>query len=227
MSHILTIDTSSNNGTISLLENGIALLSMTNETINDHAIWLHTAIQQLMSDTNFSLSKLDAIAVAIGPGSYTGLRVALSSAKGLCFALNKPLITINNLEIIAVASQKEAKELEADYICPMIDARRMEVFTALYSVDLKEKEAPSSLIITEHSFEDVLQNHKILFTGNGHLKCKPIISQRNALYSNIERFSTGLTILAQDKFENSEYADLMYVEPFYIKEFYNNSIGYK
>ena len=137
MSLILNIDTALETAFVCLSNGNEVLQSSVNETQKDHATWLHTAITNLLQKTGHSVNELEAVAVSIGPGSYTGLRVGLASAKGFCYALNIPLIAISTLKIIALAASNEVQG--ATIICPMIDARRMEVFTLLYDIDLMER----------------------------------------------------------------------------------------
>src|SRR6478672_12569660 len=144
MALILNIDTALDNAYISLAENKKGLRYGINETTKDHAAWMQTAIDKLIRESGFRMADLNAIGVSIGPGSYTGLRIGLSTAKGLCFALKIPLITVNTLEIMAFSAIQDMKTHGNDLlthdllICPMIDARRMEVFTAVYSSALVE-----------------------------------------------------------------------------------------
>ena len=163
------------------------------------------------------MKDLDAVAVSVGPGSYTGLRVGLAAAKGFCYALNIPLITVNSLKIIAAA----AKDETIDFICPLIDARRMEVFTALYDKDLQEKNAPHALIVDENSFASLLVSGKILFCGNGIRKLQPFISNSNAFFSHKMADASHLASLSFPCYCKNEFADLAYAEPLYIKEFYS------
>ena len=168
MSLILNIDTSEQIATVSIAENGLIFALQKNETQNKHAAFLHTAIKSLLD--NLPNQKINAVAVVAGPGSYTGLRVGMSAAKGLCYALNLPLITINSLAMIGHAAVKHSTEKDA-YLCPMIDARRMEVFTALYSPSLKEIIAPKAEIINE-GFLNYIMNfaNKVFFMGTGAIK---------------------------------------------------------
>ena len=163
-----------------------------------------------------TIIKKSAIAVSIGPGSYTGLRIGLSSAKGLCYALDIPLITISTLKMIASAVKQKATDL----ICPMVDARRMEVFTGLYNKDLLEISAARALIIDETSFDTFLSSHKILFCGNGSKKLQNILSSPNASFIETIPNASELSDLSQNCYINKQFANLAYSEPLYIKEFY-------
>lgn len=216
MALILNIDTSLDTASVCLGNNDGVLKVATNDNQKDHAAWIHTAINKLLKETGFPLKSLEAIAVSIGPGSYTGLRIGLSSAKGLCYALDIPLITISTLKMIASAVKQKATDL----ICPMVDARRMEVFTGLYNKDLLEISAARALIIDETSFDTFLSSHKILFCGNGSKKLQNILSSPNASFIETIPNASELSDLSQNCYINKQFANLAYSEPLYIKEFY-------
>lgn len=188
-----------------------------NPSQSDHASWLQPAIASLLSENNLTIGKIDAFAVSAGPGSYTGLRVAMATAKGLCYALNKPLILENTLKIMAVSACNEP----ADLFCPMIDARRMEVFTALFDSSLNFKSASHNLILTANSFSEYLNNTRILFFGNGSEKLKGLLSHENALFKSIETTAEQMAGLCYQKYLDKNFSDLAYSEPLYGKEFFS------
>jgi len=214
MSFILNIDTAVDIASVCLSEDGEALQLVTNENQKDHAAWLHPAIEKILD--GLKMKDIRAVAVSIGPGSYTGLRVGLSTAKGLCYALNIPLITVGTLEVIAYAVKNEA----VDLISPLIDARRNEVFAAVYNKVLQPLIAPQIMTINENSFAELLVEHKILFSGNGSKKLQIIISNNNALFTNTSGNASHLAALSYKLFCKKEFADLAYTEPLYLKEFY-------
>ncbi len=216
MSLILNIDTALETASVCIAKNGKALQSATNDNQKDHAAWLHTAVSGIIKKSGYLISQLEAVAVSIGPGSYTGLRVGLAAAKGLCYALHIPLLAINTLEIIALSVKEEATDL----ICPLVDARRMEVFTAVYDKELREKYSPVAMVIEAASFASLLATHKILFCGSGHKKVQAMISSPNALYSGTISNAEHLAQLSQHHFQLKQFADLVSTEPLYIKEFY-------
>ena len=216
MALILNIDTSLDTASVCLGNHAGVLQVLTNDNQKDHAAWIHTAINKMLKETGFPLKSLEAIAVSIGPGSYTGLRVGLSTAKGLCYALDIPLITISTLKMIASAVKQNASDL----ICPMVDARRMEVFTGMYNKDLLEISAARALIIDETSFDSLLSSHKILFCGNGSKKLQTILSSPNARFIDTIPNASQLSDLSQNCYINKQFANLAYSEPLYIKEFY-------
>jgi tRNA threonylcarbamoyladenosine biosynthesis protein TsaB len=217
MSYILNIDTSENRASICLAEENGYTFVLFNESRNDHAAWLHPAIQSLLKENKIILSQLSAIAVSIGPGSYTGLRVSLSAAKGLCYASGIPLITVNTLEMAAIAVLPEAKQL----ICPMIDARRMEVFTGVYDTQLNELKAPYALILEANSFSALLNDNNVLFCGSGSKKLQELLFNTNLTVSEKRPDASHLAQLAFRKFHNRNFADTAYTEPLYVKEFYS------
>jgi len=161
------------------------------------------------------LRSVDAIAITGGPGSYTGLRIAMATAKGICFALNKPLISLNTLLVMANA----AKEDSADLLCPMIDARRMEVFTAIYTKELEIVKEPAAITLNENSFTEYLSNNSICFFGNGSNKFKAI-EKTQAFFSDIKADASSMISLSEISFTEKKLADLAYAEPLYLKEFY-------
>ena len=219
MTLVLNIDSSSETASVCLSKDGAALLLKKNELQNDHAAWMHVAIKQMMDEAGVELSSVDAVSVTIGPGSYTGLRVGLSAAKGFCYALDKPLITVNTLLVMASVLKNEP----ADLLCPMIDARRMEVFTAIYTKDLAEMKPPMALIIDENSFSEELRSNTICFSGSGSKKLKTILKNSNASFSNETFDASDLAVLAEPLYQKKQFADLAYTEPLYLKEFYSPS----
>lgn len=217
MALILNIDTALETASVCLSKDEQLLISKTNNNQKDHAAWLQVAIYDLMKESQYKLEDLDAIAVTIGPGSYTGLRVGLSSAKGLCYALKKPLITIGTLEMMANA----AKDEDADLLCPMIDARRMEVFTAVYNKKLEEIVKPHALIPDSNSFSELLASNKIIFFGSGSEKIKILLFHDNAVFKTINYSAADMIVLSRKRFRDSNFADLAYAEPTYLKEFFS------
>lgn len=216
MAIILHIDTAVDTASICLAENEAIIGFEDNEIQKEHSSWLHPAIHRIVERSGKSPMDIDAIAVTIGPGSYTGLRVGLSAAKGLCFSLGKPLIGISTLELMAGS----AEATDADFIIPVIDARRMEVFTAVYSANLNELVKPGALILDDQSYITFLEQGKILFTGNAVAKVRKIIRHDNVLYDQRMPTSKSMTSLSSTRFEKKDFNDLAYLEPLYVKEFY-------
>jgi tRNA threonylcarbamoyladenosine biosynthesis protein TsaB len=219
MALLLNIDTATEKAGVCIAENENVLTALETGEQKNHASFIQPAIKQLLSITGLQLSDIDAIAVSGGPGSYTGLRVGLSTAKGLCYALSKPLIMVNTLEIIALAAIKKNDFKTGFLYCPMIDARRMEVFTAIYDAGLNIVTPPQALILEENSFQTELGHTPVLFSGSGAAKAK-IIQHPNAFFTEI-KYSTGeMAVLSSQAYKASFFANLAYSEPFYLKEFY-------
>ncbi len=216
MSFILNIDTSADNASVCLAKEEKQLVIKKNNQQKDHASWLHPAINELLQEAPIRLSDIDAVAVTIGPGSYTGLRVGLSAAKGICYALEKPLITVNTLLVMANATKDE----KADLLAPMIDARRMEVFTALYTKELELVKGPMAMIIDEKSFADELSSKSICFSGSGMEKFKKTINNKNAFFSDLSFDVSHMVPISYSMFLKKQFSDLAYTEPLYLKEFY-------
>ncbi|MGZ8557760.1 MAG: tRNA (adenosine(37)-N6)-threonylcarbamoyltransferase complex dimerization subunit type 1 TsaB [Chitinophagaceae bacterium] len=221
MAIILNIDTAVESASVCLATKAKSIQFAINSTQKDHASWLHPAIQKLISKTELNLRDIEAIAITIGPGSYTGLRVGLAAAKGLCFALNIPLIAINTLEMMAAA----IIDTEGDFICPLIDARRMEVFMAVYNKQRQEIIKPCAMIIEQGSFSSLLSLGKIIFSGNGNTKLKNIIVHPNAIFTNAKANASDMVYISEKKFVEKKFVDIVYAEPFYIKEFYSAEKG--
>ena len=188
-----------------------------NAVPGESAAWLHVAIQQLLQEGALSTHQVAAVAVSAGPGSYTGLRVGMAAAKGLCFALGIPLITINTLQMMAAAAVEEPTDL----LCPMIDARRMEVFTGLFTKELVAVQPAHALILEVDSFANYLNTHTITFFGNGSAKFQPLTHHINAFFKTIAVDATHIANLAYEAFHQKKFADLAYSEPFYGKDFYS------
>ena len=216
MALILNIDSAVDSASVCLAKDGMMLSIEKNERQKDHAAWLHPAIKGIFEKNNSELTKVDAIAVTGGPGSYTGLRIGMATAKGICYALNKPLVTLNTLQVMANAAKKE----KADLLCPMIDARRMEVFAAIYSKELQIIKEPAAIEINEKSFDEELATRSICFFGNGSIKFQLLKKNKHAIFSNIISDASSMISLSEEKFTQKEFADLAYAEPLYLKEFH-------
>lgn len=213
----MNIDTAVQSASVCLADGENILATAVNPSEKESASWLHPAIQNLLRENNLQPGQLSAIAVSAGPGSYTGLRVGMAAAKGLCYALAIPLISINTLQMMAAAVKNPATDL----LCPMIDARRMEVFTAVFDTALNEVSPSTNLILDESAFSERLQQNTILFFGNGSKKAADIIKHPNALFVDLTANATAMVLLAAKKFRTGQFADLAYSEPFYGKDFHS------
>ena len=216
MTYILNIETSTKNCSVSLAKNGetIALKEL-NDGGYSHAEKLHEFIKEVIDTANLSLSNLSAIAVSKGPGSYTGLRIGVSAAKGLCFALNIPLISVNTLQALA---QSITTPLES-FIIPLLDARRMEVYSAVFKNNIQIKNVAAE-IIDETSFNQFLKESEVYFLGDGAEKCKELILHENAKFID-NKFPSAqeMSKLSYNKYKKNDIEDVAYFEPFYLKDF--------
>lgn len=223
MSLILNIDTATETAGVYLADKGVLIASSVNQQQNDHAAWIHTAIEKLMKAAGHTMNELKAIAVTAGPGSYTGLRVGMATAKGLCYALKIPFITESTLKLLAssaIAFVRKHKLAQTNLYCPLIDARRMEVFTAVYNEQLEEIIKPNALILTENSFAERLSSGTICFFGSGSGKWQKISTHINARFEMVKIDGNEFALLSYKKFLCNEFTALAYAEPVYLKEFY-------
>jgi len=221
MALILNIDTATEEAGICLAADGEVVAMAVNPDQRDHAAWLHVAVEKMMRDADVRMKDLDAVAVTSGPGSYTGLRVGMAAAKGFCYALGIPLITENTLKVMAMAARdRVAPDV---LLCPMIDARRMEVFTAVYKNDLEEVMPTTAMVIDPHSFEQYLSDRQMSFFGGGSNKCKPIITASSAAFIEINYTPGYLGILSFLRYLQGEFTGVAYSEPAYTKEFYTHT----
>ncbi len=216
MAIILNIETATKNCSVSIAKDGIVLgVWEVNDGKYSHAEKLHPFIHEVLKNSEIEFNQIDAIAVSKGPGSYTGLRIGVSAAKGLCFALNKPLISLETLEVLATSLA-----IEDGYIVPMIDARRMEVYSAVYESNYTRKRIIQAEVIDESSFQDVLSEKTTYFLGDGAEKCKSILSHKNAIFVDGKHPSAKeMASLSFAKFKQNLFEDVAYFEPFYLKNF--------
>ncbi|MCE5330574.1 MAG: tRNA (adenosine(37)-N6)-threonylcarbamoyltransferase complex dimerization subunit type 1 TsaB [Bacteroidales bacterium] len=217
---ILHIETSTNVCSVALSEGLNCLFSKSNDEGMNHAALLSVYIAEALGILKTTTKKLNAVAVSSGPGSYTGLRIGVSTAKGLCYGLDIPLISVNTLQVLAAPAIKSAKQGEKMLFCPMIDARRMEVYTAFFNAGNEMIREVSADIITPDSYVELLANQPVYFLGNGAEKCKFTLTHPNA------RFIDGLVPLAENMipiaeraYTEKQFVDVAYFEPFYLKEF--------
>lgn len=218
MSLILNIDTSTEICSAAIAREGhVVALRENGEGLN-HSTLLGVYVDELLKENNWSADDLDAIAVSMGPGSYTGLRIGVSLAKGICFGAGKPLIAVSTLEALArTIAEREGEDI---YYCPMIDARRMEVYTAIYDREGHVIQDIRAEVIGEESFADLLAARELLFFGNGSDKVKGILSHPNARFMDEVSTSAGnMAAIAERKFIGKQFEDVAYFEPFYLKDF--------
>ena len=192
----------------------IAIQELTN--FSDHAAQITLMIEACFREASMSLSQIDAVAISQGPGSYTALRIGISTAKGICYALSKPLIAVDTLLSLALAAY--ALEQKNALYCPMIDARRMDVYAALFDVKGNQVQAPAALTVGADTFGDWFEKgHELVFCGNGASKCQAVLSSPLAHFSSVICSSKHLIPLALRAFDQKHFADLAYFEPFYLK----------
>jgi tRNA threonylcarbamoyladenosine biosynthesis protein TsaB len=218
---ILQIETATTSCSVALASDGKVLAFKEINARNIHAEVITVYTDELMKQTNSTYADIDAIAVSCGPGSYTGLRIGVSTAKGLCFALDKPLIAVQTLAAMA-KGVLQARAIDKDtLLCPMIDARRMEVYTAIFNAAGNIIKPVAAEIIDAESFSDILAESKVLFFGDGADKCRQALGHNpNAEFlSDFENSATHLTEIAADKFKRSDFEDVAYFEPYYLKDF--------
>jgi tRNA threonylcarbamoyladenosine biosynthesis protein TsaB len=219
MATILQIETATSTCSAALSLNGETIALKELDAHNIHAGSLTLFIEEVMGNAGLAYKDLDAVAVSKGPGSYTGLRIGVSTAKGICFAVDKPLIGINTLQMMAKGFLN-ARQNYSGLVCPMIDARRMEVFTALYDRRLAEISPVTAKIIDEYSYQEQLETEQITFIGDGAMKCSGSILSANAHFS-AENFNSAahMSGLALEAFSRNVFEDLAYFEPYYLKDF--------
>ena len=226
MALILNIETSTAVCSVALGKDGELLAYKENKEGMNHATHLTVFIDCILKENNLTANNLDAIAVSMGPGSYTGLRIGVSTAKGLCYGSNLPLIAVNTLQAMTVPLLKDKSiisqlgNIEASVFCPMIDARRMEVYMAFYSYKNVELRKVAAEIIDEESFVSDLAKNKIVFFGDGSAKCQSSLQSQNAIFvDNITPTAIGMLELSETKFKAEAFEDVAYFEPFYLKDF--------
>jgi len=222
MAFLLVIDTALERGGVGLFRDGLSLGILVNDTQKDHAAFVQSAIDQLVRDVETSLALLDAVAVVDGPGSYTGLRVGLATAKGLCYALDKKLILVNTLNVMAAASIK-SENIADCYYAPMIDARREDVFAGVYNHKRQLVSEQQALTIEPETFQSFSSEKKLVLSGSGAAKASKIIASDNVSLSEIQYTLDDVNEIAQEKFAISAFADVAYSEPNYLKAFYTTA----
>ncbi len=220
MALILQLETSTISCSVALSLDGNTIAVKELAERNIHAGYLTLFIEDVVAQCGKTLRDIDAVAVSMGPGSYTGLRIGVSTAKGLCYALDIPLIAINTLQAMTVGFMSLYND-QSVLFCPMIDARRMEVYAAVYNSQLDELLPVEARIIDENSFSDLLQNQNIVFFGDGAMKCQEVLAGNPTAIFVPEFLNSAkdLSSLAALKYDRKEFEDVAYFEPFYLKDF--------
>jgi tRNA threonylcarbamoyladenosine biosynthesis protein TsaB len=222
MATILHIETATQVCSVALSAGGVISHIRESREKNSHSATVTVFIEEVMKSACLPFTALDAVAVSMGPGSYTGLRIGVSTAKGVCYALDRPLIAISTLQSLAAGMTLEMEmPSQKILLCPMIDARRMEVYNALYHTDLEIARDIRAEIIRETSFEAELEQHQVWFFGDGAEKCRPLLGKHpNARFVDDFHLSASFMVkLAEEKFNRHEFEDVVYFEPYYLKDF--------
>ncbi len=224
MSHILAIETATEACSVAVVTNGKVVASKTEVASNIHAAQLTLFIEEVMQQAAITYADLHAVAVSKGPGSYTGLRIGVATAKGLCFALDIPLLAVNTLQALAYQFAGQNKDLvskQNTLLCPMLDARRMEVYTAFYAPDLIEVKPTSADILDEQSYADYFASYNMVFFGNGAAKCKQLVSfaEKGIIIEYFTCNAEAVGVLAESNLAAGLVEDVAYFEPFYLKDF--------
>lgn len=220
MACILSIETSTDVCSVAMSENGQCIFKQEDHGGPNHAVSLGVYIDEALSFTDNHAIPLGAVAVSCGPGSYTGLRIGVSMAKGVCYGRNVPLLAVPTLEVMCVPVLLNHEIEEDALLCPMIDARRMEVYSAIYNRALKEQRETRADVVDADTYREFLDRRPVYFFGNGAAKCMETINHPNArLIEGIEPLAKYMFPLAERKWVQEEYEDLAYYVPFYLKDF--------
>lgn len=221
MACILHIETSTNVCSVAVTEDGHCIYSDEDRTGPNHNERLGRFVDEALSFADSHAIPVDAVAVSMGPGSYTGLRIGVSMAKGICYGLNIPLLAVPTLEVMSVPVLLRHDDLPEDaLLCPMLDARRMEVYSAIYTRALKPVRQIQADVVDADTYREYLDNHPVYFFGNGAAKCMDVINHPNAhLIEGIEPLAKYMFPLAERKLMNNETEDVAYFTPFYLKDF--------
>lgn len=220
MSCILHIETSTEVCSVAVSQDGLLIYSKEDFNGPSHAVTLGVFVDEALSFAEHHAIPVDAVAVSCGPGSYTGLRIGISMAKGICYGKNIPLIGIPTLEVMSVPVLLHEDLPDDALLCPMIDARRMEVYAAIYDRSLRVQRPISADCVDVGSYAEFLENHPVYFFGNGSAKCKEKLNHPNAHFiAGIHPLAKWMFPLAEKAMAVQDFKDVAYFEPFYLKEF--------
>jgi tRNA threonylcarbamoyladenosine biosynthesis protein TsaB len=216
---IISIETATTVCSVALSEKGKVVFEKTSFEGPSHASLLGVFVEEAVRELKHRGLTADAVAVSSGPGSYTGLRIGLSMAKGLCFGWNVPLLNIPTLDIMASKAVRQIPDKDS-LLCAMIDARRMEVYAAIYDKLLHKTRDTRAEIVTEETYALFLEKQKVYFFGSGASKCKNMIQSPNAVFiDDIHPLASDMAALLEQAFENGHFENVAYFEPFYLKDF--------
>ncbi|MDF0716884.1 tRNA (adenosine(37)-N6)-threonylcarbamoyltransferase complex dimerization subunit type 1 TsaB [Muricauda sp. 334s03] len=217
MAIILHLETATTNCSVSISKDDeIVVLKENNAASYSHSEQLHLFIKEALEEASLSFSDLDAVAISKGPGSYTGLRIGVSSAKGLCFSLDLPLISVPTLQSMAHQLQLKSDEL----VIPVLDARRMEVYSCVYDAAYKEVRDTRAEVINEESFTEYVSGNKVYIVGSGAEKCRGVLQHPNFVFDvSVVPSAKDMAPIAFKKYEAGQFEDVAYFEPYYLKDF--------
>ncbi len=226
MALILNLETSTQVCSVAIARDGYCIAAARSKELMGHAANLTLLIEKVLEKSETGINQLDAVAVSQGPGSYTGLRIGVSTAKGIAYASDLRLIGVPTLQALAIEAGRSDifgklhKKQGFDFLCSMIDARRMEVYSAVFDTEYQLFRDVEAEIITDESYREVLTDSKVLFFGNGSEKCKGLISHKNAFFLDGLNASAGSMVpLSEKLYKENKFEDLAYFEPFYLKDF--------
>jgi len=217
MARILNLETATTNCSVSISQNNkMVCLKENNAVSYPHSEQLHVFIKEVLEEASLSFTDLDAIAVSKGPGSYTGLRIGVSAAKGLCFSLDIPLISVPTLQSMAY----QVNALQEEVIIPVLDARRMEVYSSVFNSDYNEVRETTAEVINENTFSEYVAPSKVHLVGSGAEKCKEVLKYANILFdASIVPSAKEMAQISFKKFREGSFEDVAYFEPYYLKDF--------
>ena len=219
MALLLCIESSAEVCSVALAHNGEVLALKESAPDRDHARLLAPFIRSALDEAGVAPQQLDAVAVSEGPGSYTSLRIGASTAKGLCYGTGKPLIAVGSLHALTALALEKAPLLPGDLLCPMLDARRMEVYAALFDANGAQQTEVTARVLSEGCFAEELSARRIVFFGSGAGKCRQVVQHHNAIFIEVQTSARGMARLAERRFGEKCFADVAYFEPFYLKDF--------
>ena len=225
MERIILIETSTALCSVALAEDGVITAYKESSAPKAHASLTAVFIDEILKEKGLTMSDCHAVCVSMGPGSYTGLRVGVSTAKGLCFGSGLPLIAVGTLDTLVAQAETTGQIGNARYIVPMVDARRMEVYTAIFEIagqdgnDARQITETAPMIIDEHSFAEQLSEGEVLFIGDGAGKCADVIKHPNAKFIQCNPQASAMLSPAMNAYKEKRFEDVAYFEPFYLKEF--------
>ena len=217
---IINIETATTVCSVAVSENGKVIIEKVSFDGPSHASLLGVFVEEAIKESKSLGLKIDAVAVSSGPGSYTGLRIGVSMAKGLCFGNNIPLLNIHTLDILAYKAINDIAVPADTLFCAMLDARRMEVYTAMYDHTLKKIHETEACIVAEDTYARLLEKQPVCFFGNGAGKCKSVIKSPNAIFvDDLHPIASDMAVLSEQVYADKSFEDVAYFEPFYLKDF--------